>query len=227
MISPTRETYEELQTAYTHFNRELFGSALPLCLITLQRRKGTYGYLNPARFVNHSGDRADEIALNPAYFAVRRIEAILSTLVHEMVHQWQVHYGKPGRGRYHNKEWSTKMQALGLQPSDTGKPGGKATGDCMDHYVITDGPFASSAARLITDPFRLSWLDRFPENQPATSPDVLDTELVKLGITALEPLATSRGKAKFTCARCRVNAWGKPALKLICGACGQTMPAQD
>jgi hypothetical protein len=37
-MKPTQETYSALQTAYEHFNRELFGGALPECLITLQRK---------------------------------------------------------------------------------------------------------------------------------------------------------------------------------------------
>ena len=42
-MHPTREIYDELQTAYDYFNVELFGGELPPCLITLQREKRTYG----------------------------------------------------------------------------------------------------------------------------------------------------------------------------------------
>src|SRR5262245_14971271 len=35
---------------------------------------------------------------------------ILSTLVHEMVHGEQHHYGKPSRGGYHNKQWADWME---------------------------------------------------------------------------------------------------------------------
>jgi hypothetical protein len=45
----------------------------------------------------------DEIALSPGTFAQRTDEEILSTLVHEMVHHWQRHFGKPGRGRYRRR----------------------------------------------------------------------------------------------------------------------------
>ena len=44
-IKPTKETYDRLQQAYEHFNKALFGGTLPNALITLQRRKGTFGYL--------------------------------------------------------------------------------------------------------------------------------------------------------------------------------------
>ncbi|MGN4955129.1 hypothetical protein ACTG22_21335 [Aeromonas caviae] len=69
-MKPTLQAYDELQRAYDHFNNELFDGVLPDCLITLQREKQTYGYFSPERFVNSQGTRTDEIAMNPAYFAV-------------------------------------------------------------------------------------------------------------------------------------------------------------
>ncbi len=46
MATPTSDTYAELQTAVDVFNKELFGGQLPHCLITLQRRPRTAGYMN-------------------------------------------------------------------------------------------------------------------------------------------------------------------------------------
>ena len=108
-LKPTKETYNEMQVAYEFFNENLFCDSLPNCLITLQREKRTLGYYSPDRFVNKSQIKTDEIAMNPSYFSIRSIEETLSTLVHEMVHLWQEHFGKPGRARYHNKEWADKM----------------------------------------------------------------------------------------------------------------------
>jgi len=39
-----------LGAAFEHFNIELFDGTLPVCLITLQRRRSTYGYFSPDRF---------------------------------------------------------------------------------------------------------------------------------------------------------------------------------
>jgi predicted SprT family Zn-dependent metalloprotease len=60
------------------------------------------------------------------------VRDLLSTLVHEMAHQEQEEQGKPSRSGYHNKEWGTFMQQVGLQPSNTGKTGGKVTGQRVD-----------------------------------------------------------------------------------------------
>jgi len=82
----------------------------------------------------------DEIALNSGTFAQRTDEEILSTLVHEMVHHWQGHFGKPGRGRYHNHQWADKMEALGLVPTHTGLPGGRKVGQLVTHSIVAGGP---------------------------------------------------------------------------------------
>ena len=40
------------------------------------------------------------------------------------------------------------METLGLIPSDTGRPGGKRTGQIMGHYVSDGGPFEQAAKSL-------------------------------------------------------------------------------
>ncbi|HHH2825403.1 TPA: SprT-like domain-containing protein, partial [Escherichia coli] len=140
--SPTIQAYGELQAAFEHYNAALFDGQLPHCLITMQREKRTYGYFSSRRFANrHEKTMTDEIAMNPSYFGVVPLLEILQTLVHEMAHAWQFHFGEPGRRGYHNKEWADKMEAIGLMPSDTGKPGGKKTGEKMADYAIDGGPF--------------------------------------------------------------------------------------
>lgn len=217
--NPTSQAYAELQEAFEHFNLVLFDKALPDCLITLQREKRTYGYFSRLRFVDHTnGTMVDEIAMNPSYFAVRPIRETLSTLVHEMVHQWQFHHGSPGRRGYHNQEWSEKMESVGLVPSHTGEPGGRKTGDQMTHYIKPARPFDLSCKKLLTVQFTLSWFDRFPPVQPTT---VLDdngddglSSLIEL--PPAEPVNRSN-RLKYRCPSCNAQVWGKPGLRILCG----------
>lgn len=225
---PTQDAYNELDKAYAHFNAELFGGQLPPCLITLQREKKTYGYFSAERFINQ-GDKSltDEIALNPAYFAVIPLKEIMQTVVHEMVHLWQHHFGKPGRRRYHNREWAGKMKAVGLMPSDTGKPGGKETGERMADYPIEDGPFEKAFQQLVSSSYRITWFDRFPAHHVA--PQALEAAMqgtvagVDIANVVLgeSPTETKQTRAKYTCPSCKTNLWGKPGLKIICGECGE------
>lgn len=229
VTEPTREVYAELQDAFSHFNLTLFGSTLPPCLITLQRERRTYGYFSSQRFVHQSGEYTDEIAMNPAYFGVRPIPATLSTLAHEMVHQWQYHRGKPGRRGYHNKEWAQRMEAIGLMPSNTGQPGGRKVGEQMTHYIIDGGPFARACAQLLTLPFTLSWCDRFPPYCPTATPTEASGQEDATGpalatptwgalVTPPPPAPVNRSnRLKYRCHRCGAQAWAKPGLRLLCG----------
>ncbi len=98
----------------------------------MQRSKSAYGYFAGGRFGSKDGKEiTDEIALNPSHFHERSTEQSLSTLVHEMAHLEQHHFGKPSRSGYHNKEWAGMMKAVGLIPSDTAKLGGGEVGQSL------------------------------------------------------------------------------------------------
>lgn len=167
-VAPTHQTYTELQQAYEHFNQALFDGRLPNCLITLQREKRSMGYFSSRRFADAKGNFTDEIAMNPTFFAVMPILETMQTLVHEMCHLWQFHFGKPGRGRYHNEEWARKMESIGLMPSSTGAPGGARTGESMADYALQEGRFVAACADLLTKSFCLTWYDRFADLSAVT-----------------------------------------------------------
>lgn len=234
-MNPTEEIYDELQTAYDYFNKHLFDGALPFCLITLQREKNTYGYFSSDRFVSLDGEKTDEIAMNPRYFLGADIKEIMSTLVHEMAHAWQHHFGKAGRRGYHNKEWANKMVSIGLIPSDTGKEGGKMTGDKMADYIEIGGKFDQLCDSLLHTDFKIRWSDRFPDKKKIE--EILESgndEQIKLlenmGISINGQLVDTPEKPvknKYTCPECFINAWGKPNLNLFCGECNIRMPLNE
>lgn len=167
-MKPTRETYSELQHAYDFLNAELFESRLPETMITLQRQHDTFGYFSANQFVNADRQNTHEIALNPIYFSVRSIPETLSVLAREMVTLDLLlnSDSKPPRRRYRNKEWADMCESIGLMPSDTGKPGGKRTGDSVETYIIEGGPFDLATLRLLETSFKLSWMDRYPPEMP-------------------------------------------------------------
>lgn len=210
MTNPTTQTYTSLSTAYDFFNQELFHGELPPCLITMQRHKGAYGYFSGERFASVADpkDITDEIALNPALFVQRKPSEVLSTLVHEMVHLWQHHYGKPPRKGYHDRQWAAKMHEIGLIPTDTGEEGGKATGQRMHHLIAANGRYAQAVVHLLTDHPAILYHDR------STDQD-----------TARKKKAAS--KTKYTCPVCGVNAWAKPDVSLVCGTCQEVMESEN
>lgn len=240
-MKPTTETYSELSEAYDAFNKKLFGGKLPNCLITLQREKHTCGYFSSGRFANIDGQLTDEIAINPSYFAVTPIIEIMQTLVHEMAHLWQFHFGTPGRGRYHNKEWADKMESIGLMPSSTGRPGGSKTGDMIADYAINDGLFLEACKELLTKSFKFSWYDRYPdervvhngqnslacqlENMPDSATSIRANQpnsqvQVQAPAVKTEQDSTKNKptRVKYSC-NCGTNIWAKPSIHVKCCEC--------
>lgn len=181
-MNPTHETYAEFQQAFDFFNDELFEGRLPRALITLQRQHDSHGYFSPDQFVsiNSPGEFTHEIALNPIYFVIRSIHETLSVLVREMVSldQFVNGVGKKPRRRYRNREWAEMCEAVGLMPSDTGRPGGKKTGDSVQTYIIDGGAFDLASSKLVDTEFHLSWVDRYPPEVQYEAPAADPTEPV-------------------------------------------------
>lgn len=206
-VDPIPESYSPLRRAFIRFNHRLFKNELQPCLVTLQRKRSALGYFSGRRFKSTAGNFvSDEIALNPMHFAERGAKKTLSTLAHEMVHQWQQHYGKPSRSGYHNAQWAAKMREIGLVPSHTGRPGGDQTGPRMTHYVKRGGPFDRVANELINKGFVLAYVER--KSNAAASKVALKKR---------------RSKTRYRCNTCRLNAWAKPDVRLICGTCNERL----
>ena len=199
-LDPTREALGELQAAFDHFNARLFGNRLPRALITYTRRARCYGHFGSRHWERKDGARADEIAMNPGYFRDRPSEEVLSTLVHEMVHLEQHHFGAPSRPGYHNREWAALMRRAGLVPSDTGEPGGRATGQRMSHYIAPGGPFEAAARALVGNGHELSWArGALQAARPA-------------GGRRSRARTATKTKTAYTCPGCGIKVWGKPSL---------------
>jgi hypothetical protein len=97
------------------------------------------------------------------------------------------------------------MEAVGLIPSDTGKPGGNKTGQSMSHYIEIHGKFDRYCRQLIEQGITLSWGDRFGKKEPKPK----------------------NGRIKYTCSSCNLNAWAKPDISLICGQCQETLQVNN
>src|ERR1700733_139836 len=198
MTNPTQQTYKTLDDAYRFFNKRLFGGKLPPCLITMQRSKKSYGYFAGGRFGSKDGrEITDEIALNPSHFRERTSEQSLSTLVHEMAHLQQHHFGKPSRVSYHNKEWAQMMRAVGLIPSDTGAPGGKEVGQKVSHFIEPGGRFELACAELMRGGFNALYVELWSDADAA------------------KRKKKSASKTRYTCPSCQMNAWAKPDVNLV------------
>jgi len=190
--------YSNLDKAMAYFNKHLFNSELPDVMLTMSRKKNCLGYHHSEKFSDMSTKvGVTEISLNPDYFMERTPEEVLSTLVHEMVHQWHYIVGEPSRKGYHNAEWASLMKEVGLYPSSTGEHGGKETGQRMSHYIIEGGDFEKVCGAFL-----------LKHGNPL---------LVYSEIVTAEAKEKKKTRDKYVCPTCLTNAWAKPKTKLMCG----------
>jgi ribosomal protein S27AE len=91
------------------------------------------------------------------------------------------------------------MRSVGLQPSNTGEPGGMETGQAVSHYIIPDGRYSTAYAKLAASGLKLHW-----------------QSIQAVGNAKLT------SKRRFSCPQCGQNAWAKPGARLICGECFQS-----
>jgi predicted SprT family Zn-dependent metalloprotease len=196
----TVENYKVFDDAYKFFNEKLFNNLLPECLITFQKGKiSNLGYFHHDIFTSrNTEDKISELALNPNNFSDRTDEEILSTLVHEMCHAWQSTVEEDPPPKYHDKTWASKMELLGLIPSNTGEEGGKKTGIQMTHYIDPNGKFIQYAKEFLENN-KLQWNGK------------KDVKVLKK--------KRKKNKFKFICPECGQTIWGKEDAEILCGKC--------
>ena len=215
--NPTKAMYDTLYAAYDHFHTKLFPGELGPVVLLVHRKKNAHGYFWDEQWVTKkdADARIAEIALNPQTMG-RDLTEVMSTLVHEMCHQWDAIHGKvPNHG--HGRTWVAKMEEIGLLPvaidaknapteaawqGDHGKF--KQTGRAVTHLIMKGGPFEQECAELLArGDLDFSWF---------AAP--------KAAVMKKRDLS----KVKHTCTECNTNIWGKLGLRVSC--CGwQMMPA--
>jgi len=206
----TKSQFGTVEALFNYYNREIFSGELNDCMLSLSRRGGSTGFFAPERWQSpDGGKKVHEIGINPDTFDIDD-EGLHRTMVHEMCHLWQFDFGTPSRRGYHNREWADKMVSIGLMPSDTGKEGGKRTGQHMEDYAIEGGLFKGRFDAIKKGGGNLA-LPYWPVNRP-------DFRGVRLaGPEGAAPPA-SGVRTKYTCP-CGNNVWGKQGLGIMCTEC--------
>lgn len=99
-----------LATWVSRFGRH-FRLAVPTPEIRLEALPSNQpGHFRPAGI---AGRDRDEIVLNSRQLD-RPLWKVLETLLHQQLHQWQHHHGKPGRRNYHNRAFRDRAKGCGL-----------------------------------------------------------------------------------------------------------------
>jgi len=213
-INPSVEQSESLIDAFDYINKELFGDQLPRPMLIFTRNpKILGGYYSPDKWFNTDGKGVDEIAINANSMIQGDEIELFQVIIHEMSHQWQQHYGTPGRGGYHNREWADKVLEIGLKPINVNDSDAE-TGDSITTILIKGGLAMLALANMPEDisiPFYAEIMgnpdddddkkDRGPQEEVPT------------------PKPKSGQRTKYTCPNCGTNMWGRSGINVQCMDC--------
>lgn len=75
----------QLEKIYNTLNTDLFGGALPVPIITVQSKPGTYGHCTTSKVWKNKDSQQYEMNIAAEMLSME-IEEVLDTLIHEMVH---------------------------------------------------------------------------------------------------------------------------------------------
>ena len=115
----------QLEKIYFHLNADFFESALPIPIITVQSKPGTYGHCSTSKVWQRKEDNAYELNI-AAEVLNYAIEETLDTMIHEMVHLYCRENGikEVSRGgTYHNGRFKEEAEKRGLECFKCGQYG--------------------------------------------------------------------------------------------------------
>jgi hypothetical protein len=128
---PWAELASTLHTWTERFNVEF---KLDVSIPAIQVEELPFRTLGTYRSGRNGFALKDEITIN-ARRVQRPLSRILTTLLHELLHEWQAKHGQPGKRNYHNEEFRAKARTLGLVVDRRG------------HTHVVPGPFAEILQR--------------------------------------------------------------------------------
>jgi hypothetical protein len=105
----------ELQRAFAFFNARHWDDRLPVPIFAFfaQPPNGRrLGHFLADAWEAPDGSCHDEVIIYADLALELGMQAVVETLLHEMVHVWQRHFGAPGR--IHNAQWHAEAQRTGL-----------------------------------------------------------------------------------------------------------------
>lgn len=105
-----------LEKIYYHLNIDFFEGTLPIPIITVQSKPGSYGHCTTSKVWKRKNDNAYELNI-AAEVLDYPIEETLDTMIHEMVHLYCRENGikEVSRGgKYHNSRFKEEAEKRGL-----------------------------------------------------------------------------------------------------------------
>lgn len=191
----------QLEHIYNSLNTDFFSGALPVPIITVQSKPGTYGHCTTAKVWKRKDGGAYELNI-AAEVLNYPIEETLDTMLHEMVHLYcrENNIKEVSRGgTYHNGKFKAIAEAHGLTCIPCGQYGWNTTpGENLIEYALSKGWNEIKIGRT------------FP---PLTVPTGTTAATAPAG--GKRPSSTR----KLICPQCGQSVRATKAVHILCGDC--------
>lgn len=132
-----------LEKMYRQLNIDKFNGELEECVITVQSTPRSFGHVTCSKVWKIKDANRYELNIAADYLN-RPIENVVSTLLHEMVHIYNMMHDTQDTSRgytYHNKHFKEKAESVGLIVTRDDKIGWSITNPSEDliNYIIKQG----------------------------------------------------------------------------------------
>lgn len=205
----------QLEKMYNTMNADFYGGALPVPIITVQSKPGSWGHCTTAKVWKRKDGGAYEMNI-AAEVLDREIEEIIDTILHEMVHLYCRENGikEVSRGgKYHNGKFKELAEKCGLLCVKQGQYGWNTTAqgnDRLTEYALEKGWSEIKISR--------GGLYGLPQG---LSVGASGTPSTGTG----QPLPGKRPSStrKYVCPCCGMSVRATRDVNIMCGDCHETM----
>lgn len=201
----------QLEHIYNALNTDFFDGLLPVPIITVQSKPGTYGHCTTAKVWQRKDGGAYELNI-AAEVLNYPIEETLDTMLHEMVHLYCRENGikEVSRGgKYHNGKFKAVAEAHGLTCIPCGQYGLNTTpGENLVEYALSKNWNEIKIGRSCLPPFiRMGAAGGAAQTGASTIPG------------GKRPSSTR----KLVCPKCGQSVRATKKVNILCGDCMMQM----
>lgn len=197
-----------LEKIFRQLNHDKFSDELEMPIVTIQSTPKAYGHVTCGK-VWHSVKGIEQYEINIGAGTLNRpIENVVATMLHEMVHLYNLTHDVKDTSRggtYHNKRFKTKAEEVGLVVECDSRIGWSVTSpsESLIDYVISQG-----------------WEDICINRQEATRVSIgKNAGNQDPGGSEKKPSSTR----KYQCLSCGMSVRATKTVRIICADCAELM----
>ncbi len=202
-----------LEKIYRDLNNDMFGGKLEEPIITIQSTPRAYGHVTCGKVWKSKNGEKYELNLGAGTIG-RPIEETVSTMLHEMVHIYNLMHDIQDCSRgntYHNKKFKIKAEEVGLK---------------IDHDPRIGWSITSPSDDLILYIANKGWDDILINREegsrlPISGPKGKDTE------NGTEKTKKPSSTRKYICPCCGISTRATKEIRIMCMDCGEQMVVEE